>query len=303
MSIETHDSTHKEHLAEGNDANNSAASHPTVKHATVPDKVPVKPRPKRRKRMGLPFEPKKQDVGEWAYDHRIGLSVMIVAYLILGIVFFSSKIVIGSKPHIQGIYVDLQTLAELEAQKERLEREIELKRQSEIDWSEVRNLQSNDAMLNENLKDDRGTQTSELNRAAEEAAERMAANRKAYESGLKEAQAILEAERNNGDKGKDSERKDSKYKGGVTVRFEFKDPIRKKVDLVIPAYRCDTGGQVVVAVTLDRGGNVISARIMSGGDDSMRSEALKAARASRFNIDNSAPEKHSGTITYTFIPQ
>ncbi len=276
---------------------------PTTHNTPTSDKAPQKPRPKRRKRMGLPFEPKKQDIGEWAYDHRIGLSVMIVAYLILGIVFFSSKIVIGSKPHIQGIYVDLQTLAELEAEKERLEREIELKRQSEIDWSEVRNLQSNDAMLNENLKDDRGTQTSELNRAAEEAAERMAANRKAYEAGLKEAQAILESERNNGDKGKESERKDSKYKGGVTVRFEFKDPIRKKVDLVIPAYRCDTGGQVVVAVTLDRGGNVISARVVSGGDDSMRSEALKAARSSRFNIDNSAPEKHSGTITYTFIPQ
>ncbi len=267
------------------------------------DKAPQKPRPKRRKRMGLPFEPKKQDAGEWAYDHRIGLSVMIAAYIILGIAFFSSKIVVGSKPHIQGIYVDLQTLAELEAEKERLEREIEMKRQSEIDWSEVRNLQSNDAILNENLKDDRGTQTSELNRAAEEAAERMAANRAAYESGLKEAQAILDAERNNGDKGKESERKDAKYKGGVTVRFEFKNPVRKKVDLIIPAYRCDTGGQVVVAVTLDRGGNVISARVVSGGDDAMRHEALKAARASRFNIDNSAPEKHSGTITYTFIPQ
>lgn len=267
------------------------------------DKAPQKPRPKRRKRMGLPFEPKKQDAGEWAYDHRIGLSVMIAAYIILGIAFFSSKIVVGSKPHIQGIYVDLQTLAELEAEKERLEREIEMKRQSEIDWSEVRNLQSNDAMLNENLKDDRGTQTSELNRAAEEAAERMAANRAAYESGLKEAQAILDAERNNGDKGKESERKDAKYKGGVTVRFEFKNPVRKKVDLIIPAYRCDTGGQVVVAVTLDQGGNVISARVVSGGDDAMRHEALKAARASRFNIDNSAPEKHSGTITYTFIPQ
>lgn len=258
---------------------------------------------KRRKRMGLPFEPKKQDAGEWAYDHRLGLSVMIVAYLILGIVFFSSKIVIGSKPHIQGIYVDLQTLAELEAEKERLEREIELKRQSEIDWSEVRNLQSNDAMLNENLKDDRGTQTSELNKAAEEAAERMAANRAAYESGLKEAQAILNAERDKSDGEKNSKREDAKYKGGVTVRFEFKNPVRKKVDLIIPAYRCDTGGQVVVAVTLDRAGNVISARIVSGGDESMRNEALKAARASRFNIDGSAPEKHSGTITYTFIPQ
>ncbi len=264
---------------------------------------PPRPRPKRRRSMGLPFEPKKQDAGEWAYDHRIGLSMMIVAYLLLGIVFFSSKIVIGSKPHSQGIYVDLQTLAELEAEKERLEREIELKRQSEIDWSEVRNLQSNDAMLNENLKDDRGTQTAELNQAAEDVAAKMAANRAAYESGLKEAQAILDAERDKGDKGDSKKKEDSKYKGGVTVRFEFKNPTRTKVDLVIPAYCCDTGGQVKVSVTLDRGGNVISARVVSGGDEMMRSEALKAARASRFNIDNSAPEKHTGTITYTFIPQ
>ena len=135
----------------------------------------------RRQRMRLPFDDRKQDSGEWAYDHRLGLSVVVIAYLVLGIVFFASKIVIGSKPHMQGIYVDLQTLAELEAEKERLQREIEMKRQSEIDWSEVRNLQSNDAMLNENLKDDRGTQTAELNRAAEEAEARMAANRKAYE--------------------------------------------------------------------------------------------------------------------------
>ncbi len=302
MSNESHDNTApkvsklEEHTPDG-------AVSPATHQASPSNKAPQRPRPKRRKRMGLPFEPKKQDAGEWAYDHRIGLSVMIAAYIILGIVFFSSKIVIGSKPHIQGIYVDLQTLEELAAEKERLEREIELKRQSEINWSEVRNLQSNDAMLNENLKDDRGTKTSELNRAAEEVAERMAANRAAYESGLKEAQAILDAERDSGDKGKDKERKDSKYKGGVTVRFEFKNPVRKKVELVIPAYRCDTGGQVVVAVTLDRGGNVISARVVSGGDDAMRHEALKAARASRFNIDNSAPEKHNGTITYTFIPQ
>lgn len=266
-------------------------------------KKPQRPRPKRRRSMGLPFEPKKQDAGEWAYDHRIGLSLMILAYLVLGVVFFSSKIVIGSKPHSQGIYVDLQTLAELEAEKERLEREIELKRQSEIDWSEIRNLQSNDAMLNENLKDDRGTQTSELNQAAEDVAARMAANREAYEAGLKEAQAILDADRTSGNKGKEQNKQDSKYKGGVTVRFEFKNPTRTKVDLIIPAYCCDTGGQVKVSVTLDRGGNVIAARVISGGDEMMRSEALKAARASRFNIDNSAPEKHTGTITYTFIPQ
>ena len=259
-------------------------------------------RPPRRQRMRLPFENKKQDAGEWAYDHRLGLSVMVIVYLVLGIVFFASKIVIGSKPHMQGIYVDLQTLEELEAEKERLEREIQMQ-QSQLDWSAVRNLQSNESMLNENLRDDRGTNTSEINESARDIAAGMAANRAAYEAGLAEAQSILTADRESSETDKQTQRQDVTYTGGVTVRFEFKNPVRTSRDLVVPAYKCEAGGQVVVNVVLNQGGEVISARVASGGDERMREEALKAARASTFNIDNSAPARHSGTITYTFIPQ
>jgi TonB family protein len=253
--------------------------------------------------MRLPFDDRKQDAGEWAYDHHLGLSVVVIAYLVLGIVFFASKIVIGSKPHMQGIYVDLKTMAELEAEKERLEREIELKQQSQIDWSAVRNLQSNDALLNENLRDDRGTNTSEINESAADIAAGMAANRAAYEAGLAEAQSILDADRSTGQESKPRQQQDANYKGGVTVRYSFENPVRTKRELIIPAYKHDTGGQVVVAVVLNQGGEVITARVTSGGDERMREEALKAARASLFNIDSTAPARHSGTITYTFIPQ
>lgn len=256
----------------------------------------------RRQRLRLPFDNRRQDAGEWAYDHRVGLSVMVIVYLVLGIAFFASKIVIGSKPHMQGIYVDLQTLEELEAEKERLEREIELQRQSQIDWAAVRNLQSNDEMLNENLRDDRGTNTSEINESARDIAAGMEANRAAYEAGLAEARSILEAEREKSDE-QPRESQDVKYTGGVTVRFSFKDPVRTRRELVVPAYKCETGGQVTVAVVVNQGGEVISARVTSGGDERMREEALKAARASLFNIDNTAPARHNGTITYTFIPQ
>ena len=261
-------------------------------------------RPPRRPRMRLPFENKKQDAGEWAYDHRLGLSVMVIVYLILGIVFLSAKILVGKRPHMQGIYIDLQTLEELQAEKERLEREVELKQQSDLDWSKIRNLQSNDAVLNEELKDDRNTNTSQINESAKSIAAGMEANRAAYEAGLAEAQSILNADRSQKDDAKESKKgEDSKYKGGVTVRFEFKNPTRTKRNLVIPAYRAEAGGQVVVAVTLNQGGEVIAARIVSGGDDIMREESLRAARASLFNIDNSAPARHEGTITYTFVPQ
>ena len=173
------------------------------------DKTSRAPQKPRRQRLRLPFDNRRQDAGEWAYDHRLGLSVMIIVYLVLGIVFVGSKIIIGSKPHEQGIYIDLQTLEDLEAEKERLEREIEQKQASDLDWSAIRNRTSNDAMLNEDLKDDRGTKTSELNASAKDIMAGMNANRAAYEAGLAEAQSILDADRG-GDESEASDGQDSK---------------------------------------------------------------------------------------------
>lgn len=272
---------------------------PSTQHAEMPQ-----PRKPRKPRMKLPFDNRKKDAGEWAYDHRLGLSVMVIAYLVLGIVFFSSKIIVGRRPHTQGIYVELQNLEELMKEKERLEQEIEMKRQQDIEWSKIRNLQSNDAVLNEELKDDRNTNTAEINEAIKSAAAGMEANRAAYEAGLREAESILNNRPQQSEQQQtQSKGEDSHYKGGVTVRFEFRNPVRTKRLLIVPAYTTDTGGQVVVAVTLNPGGEVIAARVKSGGTDIMREEALKAARASLFNIDASAPARHEGTITYTFLPQ
>lgn len=254
-------------------------------------------------RLHLPFENRHKDAGEWAYDHRVGLSVMIICYLVLGIVFVGSKIILNDKPHLQGIYIDLQDLETLAEEKERLEREVEMKQlQANMDWSSVRNLTSNEALLNENLKDDRGTRTEALNASAREIAEGMESNRAAYEAGLAEAEAILDKGRAKSED-KTTEGQDSKFKGNVTVSFVLKDPVRTKRHLVVPAYRCEGGGEVVVAITVNRGGEVTAAKVVSGGDESMREAALDAAWKSLFNIDMSAPERHNGTITYMFIPQ
>lgn len=45
----------------------------------------------KRPRLRLPFEKRKQDAGSWTYDHRIGLCVTLIAYLVLMIAFVSSK--------------------------------------------------------------------------------------------------------------------------------------------------------------------------------------------------------------------
>ena len=72
----------------------------------------------------------------------------------------------GRRTHQQGMYIDLQTLAEMEQERDRLEREVrERQRQEEIDWRSIRNQASNENALNEKLRDDRGTNAAALNEA------------------------------------------------------------------------------------------------------------------------------------------
>ena len=262
----------------------------------LPDRTP---RPPRRARLQLPFDGRKADAGTWTYDHRIGLCVTVIAYLVLMIVFVSSRIVIGRKPAEQGMFIDLQTLAELERERDRLQQELLDRQAEQVDWGSVRNLVSNENALNEHLQDDRGTDAAELNDAAADAQERMRANREAYEQGLAEERAIRDRKGTSDGE----EHRDAKVKGTVTVSFSFVDPVRTGRHIEIPAYLCEGGGEVVVAAALDRSGKVISAHVKSGGDACMRDAALRSARVSTFNIDETAPAKQTGTITYIFIPQ
>lgn len=259
-----------------------------------------KKRPAPRPRLKLPFDDRRTDAGTWAYDHRIGLCVTLIAYLVLMIAFVSSKIVVGRRASTQGMYVDIQTLAELEHERNLLEEEVRRRQEQDpIDWKSIRNAASNENALNEELRDDRGTDAAAINEAAGEAAERMRANREAYEQGLAEERAI--SQRTGTEEG--TERQDRKMKGRVTVSFSLTNPVRTSRRLVVPAYQCEGGGDVEVTVTVNRAGEVTAAHVEYGGDACMRETALRAARASLFNIDQSAPVRQQGTITYIFIPQ
>lgn len=261
-------------------------------------KAPARPR---RKPLRLPFDNRKEDIGSWAYDHRVGLFITIIIYLIIGIGFFASKIVIGRKVSQQGMYIDLQTVEMLEKERDRLAEEVRRANQK-IDWSKIRNTSSNENALNENLADDRGTKTAELNSDAEAVEARMRANREAYEKGLKDAKRA--GERTNDSKSdSNNTNSDKKVKGTVTVSFSFKNPVRYSRHLVKPAYRCEGGGEVVVKAVIDRAGKVLTATVLSGGDECMRQTAISAAKGSTFDHNSDAPQKQEGTITYIFIPQ
>ena len=85
--------------------------------------------------------------------------------------------------------------------------------------------------------------------------------------------------------------------------FSLTNPTRYSRHLIKPAYRCEGGGEVVVNIAVNQRGDVISAQVASGGDECMRQTAIKAARDSRFDYNEAAPSRQTGTITYIFIPQ
>lgn len=260
-----------------------------------------KPQPQKRQPIRLPFDNRREDAGEWAYDHRAGLCVTIIAYLLLGIVFVGAKLTLGRGSHTDGIYIDLSQVEMLEQERDRLLEEVE-KNNRRIDWSQIRNLQSNDNMPDESLDDDRGPRSAELRESAADAAADMLSNREAYEQGLAEADALGRRPTESDERQTEQLNRDRRL-SNVTVTLSLKDPVRYRRNLVVPAYQCEGGGEVVVAITVNRAGEVIAASVVSGGDECMRSASLRAARNSTVNIDETAPAKQNGTITYIFIPQ
>lgn len=72
--------------------------------------------------------------------------------------------------------------------------------------------------------------------------------------------------------------------------------------LIQPKYTVDDYGTVVVNITVDPKGNVINAEIGRGtntGNPTLRQDAIRAARNTRFNAISTA-NNQQGTITYKF---
>ena len=136
-----------------------------------------------------------------------------------------------------------------------------------------------------------------LGRSVEEA---LAANRRA----ALEAEEDDVATEDNPDAGGGEEGEVHEYSGPSVLSYDLEG--RKAVHLPIPAYKGYGGGDVAVAIYVNRSGKVIKAQIIesaSSKDKSLWSWAVKAAERSRFNRRDSAPDPQKGSIVYRFIAQ
>ncbi len=268
-------------------------------------KIPKGEKRTERQRVELPFVQRKSDAGSWVYDHRVGVFSTVIIYLLIGIAFFTARIVTGGNEARYGFYVlDLKDLPEVKPEEPKVNEEMIRQQLGAEDFSSVRNVTSNaEGKLDAGLRDDRGTQASEIYDEARAVQDRLGANRANYERGVREAQGILNSRPNQTQSGTSGSQESARARGKVTVSYSLEG--RTATYLHVPAYQCEGGGQVVVAITVNRNGTVTGASVSqsAGNDACINDMAVKAARASTFNVDGTAPERQQGTITYIFIPQ
>ena len=146
------------------------------------------------------------------------------------------------------------------------------------------------------LKDDRGTDAKKLYEDAKRVS-RDIENSLARRDVSPDEAAVADGEN-------EQKEKKREYSGPSVASYELDG--RKAVRLPIPAYRCLGAGEVRVIISVNRKGAVTAASVdkgVSSTDGCLRDFAVRAARLSRFNASDSAPENQEGNIVYKFIAQ
>ncbi len=137
-----------------------------------------------------------------------------------------------------------------------------------------------------------------LGRSVEEA---LAANRRAAMAAEDDDEDMIPTG-NDEDKGDDGDAHE--YTGPSVLSFDLAG--RKAVQLPVPAYKGFGGGDVAVAIYVNRAGRVIKTKIIeehSSPDQTLWKWAEKAAARSRFSRSDSADDPQKGSIVYRFIAQ
>lgn len=283
----------------------------TSKPAPPARPVPPNVRPPRPR---LPFEKGPTDLGSWAYEHRVGLCCMIIAYLAFGIVFVSVKIAMNQERVEGAMYIDL---TDMQQALETLQQQVPEQQDEGDDFSNVKNRISDENGRSESVGRTTastaggGASSSKsiadfmegLDEEAAAVAGRVKASQDAFAKGRREEQEMIARSKAQREAKEGEKESGVKQKGSVLISYWL--PGRRDVSLYMPAYQCEGGGEVTVNITVNRNGKVVSASMKESSTNSscINDMAILAARNSRFNVDDTGFDKQSGTITYIFVPQ
>jgi len=94
------------------------------------------------------------------------------------------------------------------------------------------------------------------------------------------------------------------FHGPTNIYYDLAN--RHDVYLPIPVYKCQGMGKIVIQIVVSTDGTVLEAilnKTASENNECLQNTALAYARRTRFNVDNKAPAKQGGTLTYVFVAQ
>lgn len=233
-------------------------------------------------------------------ETKTGIYLTIIVHLVALIVILSLQI--SSMIRKDSSFVlDFTQQEELEAAQRREQMRAEISEGLDELISEIqrqsRNVAVDATQRNQLLRDDRHKNPAEVYKEAEELQKRLdAARKEVEEQGGQEAVAAQ--------KNKDERENEKPYTGPAVLEYSLEG--RKAMSLPIPVYKCLGGGDVTVAIQVDRKGYVKKMAILqdfSSQDRCLQEFALRAARQSRFTASEEAPPLQPGEIVYRFIPQ
>jgi hypothetical protein len=127
----------------------------------------------------------------------------------------------------------------------------------------------------------------------------------AEESGMDEITASTEDIKPQLTEKKEKPQEQGTFRGPTRIFYDLAG--RHHVYLPIPIYKCEGAGQITLAIVVDRSGTVLKAepasRLSSTKDPCLTETAVEHAFKTKFNSDQSAPEKQGGFLTFVFVSQ
>ncbi|MEG0500228.1 MAG: hypothetical protein RR550_03785 [Rikenellaceae bacterium] len=264
----------------------------------------------------LPFMKGRQDWAEWTYRNRYGVFITVGLYLsvLMSLSLVNFNVQVDSSD--QGIYIDVREVEEMEQMIEQLKKEAAAaeaaantptnNQVSDVNSTSTEDYRYEDYTRNvpseskqmlyealDNLMESRQNMRNyiaTMDKLEEQSEKEIRENRKLRDSARKQL-------------AKENEALYSK-KGNVTVAYDLKG--RRALYLEMPAYLCEGGGKVVVAIEVNRMGKVVGASIKESfnvNDQCVLETAVWAAKETLFDTNNSAEARQKGTMTYIFIAQ
>ena len=147
------------------------------------------------------------------------------------------------------------------------------------------------------LKDDRNRNPENIYEDAEELQKKLDASRRAAQEEVTEEDAVVAKEVET--------QKEEAYQGPSVISYRLDG--REANHLPVPAYKCHAGGDIAIAIVVNRKGRVTAAKVIgsrsTSSDLCIIDYAIKAARRSRFSASSTASERQAGEILYRFIAQ